>query len=575
MDKKKENPLDKLKDGIEQAGRIVQMSYSRTHPEVIKVLLIGRTGAGKTLLLHSLAGKKLHGISYDGRIKLDVEECDRLKGDTGEFKVGHNIDAETFYPNRFLMTEYNMELFDNPGIADTDIDKRAINAYATDSIIGDGGKIVILLVISESDFYDKADKASDTFDMICTMFPDHKQLKTATCLIITKTIHENPKKYVDELAGSKDRKNYLVDFLSRKKDSRVFLLPSASGTGDYCFEDRDKVLKFIRKNPVDNPKHNMALDPAGRIRLSEMIQPFEDEKEQLVKNVTDLFKNAAASENDVNELRKWQEYTKMSGTAAHEGYEQFVKCIENLANKEPCFQSFSQSFLKLQPWDSFLARACDPSTTQSLKNDISKLMETVVMLLSNYENMLNSKATQAETVNKMKKEIDALNDQVAQGQATVEEFKQKEQEMEIKMKKIDEENKKNTELHNETVESLQHQIQKLEEENKISREKLIEENNKKLEEMKKQYNARIDELKKPVRCGPSNGELIVDLVKTIGPPIIDYFKNKNNNSTTYSDSLPTPDYPFELRNSEEVHQIINDDTSDPESDPDSDDGKME
>jgi len=389
-------------------------------------------------------------------------------------------------------------------------------------------------------------------------------------LIMTKTKLEDPKALLARMAESKDRKNYLVDYLWRNKDKRVFLLPSASSTEDYCFRDRENVLKFITKHTIENPKHQIAVDSATQLSVAKLIQPFELKKEQLMKNIIDMFKNVYSSVKETSELRKWQQYSKSLNTAAGEGgYDGFYDSFQDLAKTETSLQQLSQSFSLFKQWDTFLLKVLSGSSFESyLKSSFNKLIENIRSYLSNYENMLDSKATQTETVDKMKDEMAVLNDQVAKGQVTIQEFEKKTKDMENMMKQKEEESKENERKSRETIDSLQTQLQQISEKSQSDMAQLIQQHKEEIQNLKNDYISRIDTLEKQLsqksaKSGPSSGELIANVVCALGPHLIDAgFKYLAGGEQ--SDSLDVPEYPSELEEPE-VNQIT-DDTSDPESD---------
>jgi len=534
--------LKEVKVGIDQAILVSRRSYSRTHPKVIKAVVIGRTGSGKSTLLYCFAGKTLHGTDdkqYE-RVNVDVDESDQLIGDDGKpIRIGHGVDSETFYPNRFLTTDKTIEFFDNPGIADTNPDKRMINAFSTDQILSYPGKVVILLVISQSDFEEKAEKAYQAFDTVCEMFPDMEQLKQSICLIMTKTTIKDPAEYLDRLSKSKDRHNELINYLYEHKKERVFFFPAATVSGDFSFKDNQKVMDFIRTHAVESPKHQIALDSETVISTTRMIQPFQQLKERTVREILALFKSVVSSEKDAGILRNWQGLSESLCNAAEKGYDDFCSHCKQLGSTNPDFKRLSEKLSDLEPWDNFLADVVKGTEIdKNMKSTLSKMILMVKESLKNFGNMLSEKATQAEEIDKMKKETDDLKQQVKLGQLKVEECEKKTkeimQEMAVREQQYAESDKKNQAV----IAGLQNDIQNLSEEHDKQVQKLIETQQKQIEKIRSEYGEKMADLEeemKKMRSAQSKRSWLQDLTHMfckLTPVVVNSISEACSNNTT-------------------------------------------
>jgi len=58
-------------------------------------------------------------------------------------------------------------------------------------------------------------------------------------------------------------KNYLVEYFLSEGRDKVFVFPKPIEEGPYeLFTDKERVLKFLQTQPVENPKHNVVVDLA-------------------------------------------------------------------------------------------------------------------------------------------------------------------------------------------------------------------------------------------------------------------------------------------------------------------------
>ena len=231
--KKEDETLSKLKDEISRTSSIVKEALSDARPEDVKVAVLGFTGSGKTTLLHILAGKRVFGTKTPFGFVLDVKEKDRLRTEYGTSTIGHGVDAETYLPNRWKDRANHILSIDCPGFVDSDRLKRVINGFTIDQILESGGKIKVLLVISEVQMIERADEAFKAFDILCDMFPNLKELQKTICIVITKTTVEDPTALIDRLAESEDRDNPLVKYLASKRGKKqIFALPAVKEEGE-------------------------------------------------------------------------------------------------------------------------------------------------------------------------------------------------------------------------------------------------------------------------------------------------------------------------------------------------------
>jgi len=544
-----------LKIGIDKASSASQKSYSRTHPDVIKAVVLGRTGSGKTTLLYSFAGKTLHGVPGScERTNLDVTcSGDQMFDEDGnKIEIGHGVDSQTFYPNRFLSDDKTIEFFDNPGLVDTNPDKRLINAFSMDQVLSYPGRVAILIVISENDFGEKADAAFNAFDTITEMFPNEAQLKESVALIITKTKMKEPEMVLEELKKSKDRHNYLVNYLWEQKDERVFCFPAPDGCTEHCFKDKNRVIEFIRNHSVNNPDHKIALDPPTALSINKLLRPFEQRRDLTIRKVVALFKSVCENVKDVNELRTWEGYSKSLTNAANESYDNFVQKCKELGDSIPDFQTISQELFNLTQWDNFIFQTLSKTDAEKyLKNGRNRIMKIIEDSLKSYGKMIENNANQIEAFDNLKKKTDELNEKYKQGQISLQECQEKTKQLEEDMENREKEYKEQAKQSQQAINDLQAELQRTTEEHNKKVQELTEANNKQLQDLAKDYDEKIKKLQKDYEDAKRRAdenwkkEVTLELIKTFGPAIADNIRYRiesgRSSSKTSDDHSNMPD----------------------------------
>ena len=117
-----------------------KLAYSKPFDE--SILVIGNTGSGKTSFCHFLSGSPIivkkndvGGLYYDSKNGTEIR------------KIGHSIESETIYPNKFICQDGTL-LWDCPGFSDSrGAEMEILQAYHINSIAKNSKKLKILVMI--------------------------------------------------------------------------------------------------------------------------------------------------------------------------------------------------------------------------------------------------------------------------------------------------------------------------------------------------------------------------------------------------------------------------------------------
>ena len=188
-----------------------------------------------------------------------VLQCDG-RCPVSQLKIGHTRAAETFMPA--LLEKDKILLCDCPGLLDNrSFERRILNSFAINQLLSHPCKIKILLVLTQSDFESsRCRTAIELFEQCSTFFTNYHQLEQCIGLVITKMDPETNSKEILEYADYKGlEKHPLLTFFLNHQE-RCFQIYKASLQSTNNFDDKERLLNFLKTGGVINPNHNIILD---------------------------------------------------------------------------------------------------------------------------------------------------------------------------------------------------------------------------------------------------------------------------------------------------------------------------
>jgi len=460
--RKKNLSPSEMKNAITETSSIVRRALSGPRPDMVKVIMLGFAGSSKTTLLHIIAGKRVYGFNTDYGLVLDVKPEDRIRNGNRECFIGHGVDAETFLPNQWEDPVNMIMPLDCPGFVDTDKFKRLINSFSIDQILESGGKIKVMLVVSEMQMTERAIEAFKAFDILCEMFPDFEELARTICVVITKTTIDEPVKLMNRLAGSKVRHNALIDYLASEEGKKqIFTVPAVREEGEFKYEGRERLIKHLRKNPMINPRHCVAIDDEAAKHMDDIGKTFFEQMREGLKKMVDMFGTKTKSE-DIGELRAWQGYAERILQAKEErGFEGICSCCEEINELRICSEPLAQ----VRPWNEFVSRSLSRvPKLQGLCEKSKLMMETAMTALKKNEESLSDKIQQIEYRNRVEAEKAEMNERIRKGEAKIEEYSEKMKQLEADSKRRQEEYEAKERERKAVIDGLKDQIARMKKE---------------------------------------------------------------------------------------------------------------
>jgi len=145
------------------------------------ILILGKTGAGKSTLAYYLAKEELTAVE-DKKGTLRLEPVNNKNG----IIVNHSMDSETKIPNK-LIDKNGTIIWDCPGFQDTGgIAQEIANAFYIQRLFETSKQLKFILAIPDTVLEDKFDIILPIIDQFSRTFTNIEPLKNSLSLIVTK-----------------------------------------------------------------------------------------------------------------------------------------------------------------------------------------------------------------------------------------------------------------------------------------------------------------------------------------------------------------------------------------------------
>jgi hypothetical protein len=423
-----------------------------------KVIVLGVTGAGKSTVLHALAGKKLMVKKGESKIEIHVPEDQKL----GELSVGHMYRSETTLPVSW-QEERGLFYWDCPGFMDTrGAAQDIINAFAVDSLFSPPTRIKTLLIMQESEITSRGGGAFDRFHKLAQLLTNFDQLKQSLSLVVTKGGEDG---YTPQqiLGGVKGREHPLLAFFIANPD-RVFSFPkppsSADGHEYTLFEDRDRLIRALKSPPVVNPAHSISLDDKAIVHVVGMMQKLDDIGE-LLRNFSSSMQDEYRTK-ELEALRKWEVFVRELTALRDDDMGKPDKLADILQHSIPSnpakFQEILERISSTRRISTFLEKLCASNLEGAV--DMKGIPEILRPLLRNMAAELHELVENKTLIEEQKQKTQAIAEELERQRIEAE---QKEQEQKRKLEESEARSKEKTD-------KLQRQVDAEAEAARIARE---------------------------------------------------------------------------------------------------------
>ena len=324
------------------------------------ILVLGKTGAGKSTLAHVLAGRKLQSIFDDEIGEFIIDTLQPIKGikiihdkaiveqsGSSEIRIGHSPLSETTIPNKIIIGHnsafetaipnkckvQDALVWDCPGFKDTaGIAQEIANGFYIKKLFHNTKQLKFVLVVSEASFSDKSLDFIDIANQFAKMFKDIEVVKGSVALVVT---HASPGKKVEHIENLINRiltqKSVLTEkytattakILEYLTDSvHIFYKPSAEG------EISTKYNFFDQIN--SSTSYASYLESSIKVSISSQSKTYADD---LLATAGSNFKKIVST--IAQAVNKSESYIKGDDSAFTSFYVEISKLLPQSIEYEP------------------------------------------------------------------------------------------------------------------------------------------------------------------------------------------------------------------------------------------------
>lgn len=324
------------------------------------ILVLGKTGAGKSTLAHVLAGRKLQSIFDDEIGEFIIDTLQPIKGikiihdkaiveqsGSSEIRIGHSPLSETTIPNKIIIGHnsafetaipnkckvQDALVWDCPGFKDTaGIAQEIANGFYIKKLFHNTKQLKFVLVVSEASFSDKSLDFIDIANQFAKMFKDIEVVKGSVALVVT---HASPGKKVEHIENLINRiltqKSVLTEkytattakILEYLTDSvHIFYKPSAEG------EISTKYNFFDQIN--SSTSYASYLESSIKVSISSQSKTYADD---LLATAGSNFKKIVST--IAQAVSKSESYIKGDDSAFTSFYAEISKLLPQSIEYEP------------------------------------------------------------------------------------------------------------------------------------------------------------------------------------------------------------------------------------------------
>lgn len=352
--------IDPLSDAINDLQIKTQQEIGQ-YPNLPIIMLIGNTGAGKSSISLALANEQLT-ISKGNGNKIILEG----KG------IQSGGKSCTRQPSVFYDSVNQLILCDCPGFEDTGgVDQEIINSFIIDYLFqakpNSMNRFKILIVASISEIAtSRGQIISSSISRAAEMLMDPEQIERGLGLVITKSEQGlSAADYVEQIDDNPHESMIKwCEFFKNHLD-RVFVFPcpprNAVGQ-NYQFDDRNRLLEFLKRDHLINPAHKITLSESAK-RQMETLQIIHSGKvTEIIKQMFDKIATKIRKEKNSADFQIWLDLMEKMVDKNINSKNQLRDFVnENISNNGE-FDSYYQQLEGFENFDSFIKRALESQT---------------------------------------------------------------------------------------------------------------------------------------------------------------------------------------------------------------------
>ena len=316
--------LSRCLAGIQEAQTLMREKLKSMPKDVTRVLVMGSTGSGKSMLVNALSGKQLQ-VVVDNEGKKVVEAVSPLP----ELKIGHTLQSETTMLGCHYDAANKLVFWDCPGFFDSrGAVQDVVNGFAIDQLLQGSCRIKVLLVIEQSKITGmRAEGCKRELEKLAALFPTCSQLHAMTTLVVTKLDltrkgakdprHQEHLTNLHACGHDRDTGAPLADktlgpFLSGNPTTRIFgggmIVQDDDEVGQaYDIPDVAAIIEALKRDPVQSPEHKIHLDHSAKSLFYDVCKQSAD-CNSILQSIVQLCQQFFRNTNLVKDIENWLEW---------------------------------------------------------------------------------------------------------------------------------------------------------------------------------------------------------------------------------------------------------------------------
>jgi tetratricopeptide (TPR) repeat protein len=248
----------KIKDEITEAtlhevSKLIIEGNARIYTEDKGILLIGKTGAGKSTLTYLLAGQELKAILDRDTGNMIIDAVSPLEN----IRISHDATSGTQVPNKYMIS--GAAVWDCPGFNDTaGIPQEIANNFYLRRLFDTTAQLKFILAISEASLGNKALDFITIVDQFTKGFTDIQPLKNSVSLVVTHVHPAKEVKHIKTTIQKLIRQNTTIDASTAEmlqfllKSVHIFKQPFEEGILSKCniFKSINDSLEYVTRKDI-------------------------------------------------------------------------------------------------------------------------------------------------------------------------------------------------------------------------------------------------------------------------------------------------------------------------------------
>eukprot|EP01090_Pellita_catalonica_P005482 TRINITY_DN1551_c0_g2_i1.p1 TRINITY_DN1551_c0_g2~~TRINITY_DN1551_c0_g2_i1.p1 ORF type:complete len:977 (-),score=232.10 TRINITY_DN1551_c0_g2_i1:17-2881(-) len=247
---------------------------ARNQQESEAILIMGKTGAGKSTLACLLSGKALKSGEDEDAGEFYYALKNPAETDI-KIAAAESVDSETTIPNKIYNQDGTRLIWDCPGFADTKgVEQEILNAFYIYQIVRTIPNLKFVLTVKFSDLTDKEKiHFRETLQNFCQMFHNIEDLQNSVCLVVTHAPQNkkasNMKVLLERTKNTKisEQNSKVIDFLT---EDRIFLFHQPKENGEELVD-----LEFLPN--IDKSVEFKDVREASNVAISEKSMPLANQ----------------------------------------------------------------------------------------------------------------------------------------------------------------------------------------------------------------------------------------------------------------------------------------------------------